>query len=88
MKSLLFFLCICIVFSVQAQYRLIFINADSSKTIAVKQKDLTRLSYNGYRNQPQETEGVVSAITDSSIILSPRKKIFTKKAGSPNNPYP
>jgi hypothetical protein len=79
MKHLLFFVLICIAFSTQAQYKLVFNNADNSKTIIVKQKDLTRLSYDGYMHQPQEVEGNVSAITDSSISLSPHKKFLQKR---------
>jgi hypothetical protein len=79
MKTLLFSLFICIIFSAQAQYRLAFTNADSSKTVIIKQKDLARLSYKGYMSQPQEAEGNVSSITDSSISLAPRKKFLQKK---------
>lgn len=79
MKSLLFILCMFIAFSVQAQYKLVFRNADSSKTTTIEQKDLTRLSYNGYMNQPQEAEGVVSALTDSSISLSPHRRFLQKR---------
>lgn len=79
MKCLLFILFILTSLSLQAQYKLAFTNNDSSKTITIKQKDLTRLSYNGYMNQPQEAEGKVSSVTDSSITLSPRKKFLQKK---------
>lgn len=82
MKSLLIFCCLFITLSAKAQYKLVFINADSSKTIIVKQKDLARLSYNGYMKQPQEVEGIISVVTDSTISLSPRKKLFKKRAAA------
>jgi hypothetical protein len=80
MKFILFSFFICITFSLQAQNRLVFTNSDSSQKVTVKQHDLIRLGYDGYMNQPQESEGNVSAITDSSISLSPRKKFLAKRA--------
>lgn len=78
MKPALFILFISLTLSIQAQQKLVFTNADSSKTITIKQKDLVRLAFNGYMNQPQMAEGIATEITDSSITLSPRKKMFQK----------
>lgn len=64
---------------VSAQNKLLFTKSDSSKTIVIQQKDLVRFAYNGYMNQPQTAAGYVSSITDSSISLAPRKKLFQKK---------
>jgi hypothetical protein len=74
MKSLLFILSICFALSSPAQQKLVFTNVDSSKTVIVKQKDAVRLAFNGYMNQLQEAEGIVSSINDSTITLSPKKK--------------
>lgn len=74
MKSFFFFLFISVFVSVQAQQKLIFTNADSSKTITIKQKDLARLAFIGYMQQAQEAEGIVSSINDSIITLSSKKK--------------
>jgi hypothetical protein len=79
MKSILFIFVLLIAFTTQAQNKIAFTKNDSSKTITIKQKDLARLRFNGYMNQPQEVEGYVSAITDSSISLAPRKKFLQKR---------
>lgn len=61
-----------------AQQQIVFTKADSSSIITIQQKDLVRLAYNGYLKQPQEAEGIVTAINDSTITLAPRKKLFRK----------
>lgn len=78
MKAL--FLCILAILSSQlwAQNKIIFAKADSSSIVTIQQNDLVRLAYNGYIKQPQEAEGIVTAINDSTITLSPRKKLFRK----------
>jgi peptidoglycan hydrolase-like protein with peptidoglycan-binding domain len=78
MKSLLLILSVFFCLSLPAQHKLVFTKAGSSKTITVNQKDLVRLSFNGYLNQPQMADGVTTEITDSSITLTPRKKLFQK----------
>jgi hypothetical protein len=80
MKSILLLLSICISFSLQAQNQLVFSKTDSSKTIIVKMKDLVRFSYNGYMQQAQEIEGRVTAINDTLITLSPRRKLLQQSA--------
>lgn len=87
MKYYLLFIAFCITFSATAQNELVFINADSSETITVSQKDLVRLSYAGYMGQPQEMEGTVSVINDSSIHISPPRKFLKKKADRANHTY-
>jgi hypothetical protein len=77
MKSLLVILIISFGLSTQAQ-QIVFSKADSRKTIVVKIKDLVRFSYNGYMQQPQEMEGRVSALNDSTVTLAPRKKILQR----------
>jgi hypothetical protein len=79
MKHLLTVLCICLSLLLQAQHTLVFKNVDSSKIITIKQKDLAKFSFNGYMNQQQVAEGVVTSLNDSTITLLPRKKLFTKK---------
>ena len=79
MKYFLLFLFICLTFSATAQYTLVFTNADSSETVMVSQKDLVRLSYEGYMEQQQQVEGMVSAINDSSINISPPKRFLRKR---------
>jgi hypothetical protein len=76
MQYSLVLLFICVTLLVNAQQKMVFTNADSSKTITVKQKDLVRLAYNGYMQQPQQAEGFVSALNDSTITLTPRKKLL------------
>jgi hypothetical protein len=78
MKSFLMLLFIYVTFTVNAQQKIVFTNADSSKTVTVKQKDLVRLAYYGYMKQPQEADGIVTALNDSTITLSPRKKFLQK----------
>ncbi len=76
-----FFLLIISIFfasSALAQNKVVFTKADSSSIVTIKQKDLVRLAYTGYLKQPQEAEGIVTAINDSTITLSPRKKLFKK----------
>ena len=82
MKSLLLSFFLIVSISTHAQYSLVFVKADSSKIITIKQGDLARMGYNGYIGQPQEAEGNVSVITDSSVTLSPRKKFLQKKLAS------
>ncbi len=84
MKWLYLLLLVVLSLPANAQKEIVFSLADSSKNITVKTKDFVKLSYNGYMSQPQETEGVVSAITDSSITISPRKKLFSKAKPSQN----
>lgn len=78
MRSILTMLAICFCLLANAQNKIVFTKADSSNIITIKQKDLVRLAYNGYLKQPQEAEGIVTAINDSTITLSPRKKLFRK----------
>jgi hypothetical protein len=78
MKPFLLVVSVLFYLSLHAQQKIVFTKADSSKTITVKQKDLVRLVFNGYMNQPQMAEGIATEITDSSITLSPRKKMFQK----------
>ena len=82
MKSILLLLIICISFSLQAQVQLVFSKVDSSKTIIVKMKDLVRFSYNGYMQQAQEIEGRVTALNDTLITLSPRRKLLQQSASA------
>jgi hypothetical protein len=79
MNYSLMLLFICVTLFVQAQQKIVFTNADSSKTITVKQKDLVRLSYSGYMQQVQQAEGFVTALNDSTITLSPRKRLLQKR---------
>lgn len=80
MKPFLILTLVCLSFCANAQNKLVFTNTtDTSKTVTVKQKDLARLAYNGYMKQAQEVEGYVANVTDSSITLSPRKKLFKKQ---------
>ena len=65
MKLILSFLFVCFTFTI-----------DSSKTVVIKLKDLVRLSFNGYFEQQQEIEGRVTSLNDSTITLTPRKKIL------------
>jgi hypothetical protein len=86
MKSLLLsFLLVCSMASL-AQNTVVFTKTDSSHTISIKQQDLVKLAYTGYLKQPQEAEGIVTAINDSTITLAPRKKLF-KKAKSVQTLY-
>jgi len=78
MRFFLLFLTLIFTFTVQAQNKIVFTKADSSSMVTVKEKDLVRLSYNGYLKQPMEAEGIVTAVNDSTISLSPRKKLFKK----------
>jgi hypothetical protein len=75
MKSFFIILILSIGLSTQAQ-QIAFSKADSSKTIIVKLKDLVRFSYGGYMQQQQEIEGRVSSLNDSTITLSPRKRLL------------
>ena len=84
MKWLYLLLLVSLTITAKAQKEIVFSLADSSKIVTVKTKDFVKLSYNGYMSQPQETEGVVSAINDSSITISPRKKLFSKAKPSQN----
>jgi hypothetical protein len=76
-----FFLTIAICWSVllPAQQKLVFTKTDSSAVVIIKIKDLVKLSYNGYMQQQQESEGRVSDLTDSSITIVPRRKFLQKK---------
>jgi hypothetical protein len=74
------FAAICI--NLNAQQQITFTKAESSKTVIIKEKDLVRLSFKGYMNQQQVMEGYVSSVTDSSITLAPRKKLFQKIMGA------
>jgi hypothetical protein len=78
MRSLLIIISIFLAFTINAQSKVVFTKADSSSIVTIKQKDLVRFAYNGYLKQPQEAEGIVTAINDSTITLSPRKKLFKK----------
>jgi hypothetical protein len=77
MKSFFVLLILIIGLSTQAQ-QIAFSKVDSSKTIIVKLKDLVRFSYSGYMQQQQEIEGRVSSLNDSTVTLSPRKKILQR----------
>lgn len=79
MKFILLIALLCITFLLQAQHKLVFTQNTKGQTVEVKNKDLVRLMYNGYMQSPQEAAGFVSAITDSTVTLSPRKKLFQKK---------
>jgi hypothetical protein len=82
MRTLLLIASVIFTFTIQAQNKIVFIKADSSSMVTIKQNDLVRLAYSGYLKQPQEAEGIVTAVNDSTITLSPRKKLFKKsKAG-------
>lgn len=82
MKVFLFFMLLFGCITARAQNKVVFTKADSSNVVTIRQNDLVRLAYNGYLKQPQEAEGIVTAINDSTITLSPRKKLFKKsKAG-------
>lgn len=82
MRPLLTIITLCFCLSSNAQNKIVFTKADSSSIITIKQNDLVRLAYNGYLKQPQEAEGIVTAINDTTITLSARKKLFRKsKAG-------
>lgn len=78
MKLVFTMLSVCFCLLANAQNKILFTKADSSSLVTIKQKDLVRLAYNGYLKQPQEAEGIVTAINDSTITLSPRKKLFRK----------
>ncbi len=78
MKLFMLLLCLWVSIALQAQQKLVFTHAASGKTITVKQKDLVRLAYYGYRQQPQQAEGFVTAINDSTVTLAPRKKFLQK----------
>jgi hypothetical protein len=78
MRSVLTILAVFFCLLANSQNKIVFTKADSSNMVIIKQKDLVRLAYNGYLNQPQEAEGIVNAINDSTITLSPRKKLFRK----------
>jgi hypothetical protein len=80
MKHLLTLVIICISVTIQAQHHLVFTNADSSKKITVKEKDLVKLAFTGYLSQPQIAEGFVANINDTTITLAPRKKLLAPKA--------
>jgi hypothetical protein len=82
MRTLLLIASVIFTFTIQAQNKVVFTKADSSSMVTIKQNDLVRLAYSGYLKQPQEAEGIVTAVNDSTITLSPRKKLFKKsKAG-------
>jgi hypothetical protein len=81
MKTRILILLICSSFYTQAQ-QIVFSKADSSKTIVVKLKDIVRFSYNGYMQQPQEIEGRISTLNDSTVTLAPRKKILQRALSS------
>ena len=78
MKSIVVILFVFLSLAIQAQNKIVFTKADSSSIVTLKKSDLVRLAYNGYLKQPQEAEGIVTAINDSTITLSPRKKLFKK----------
>jgi hypothetical protein len=77
----IFFLSIAICWSIllHAQQKLVFSKTDSSTTVILKLKDLIKLSYNGYMQQQQEFEGMVTIITDSNITIAPRRKFLQSK---------
>jgi hypothetical protein len=77
MKSFLVILILFIGLSTQAQ-QIVFSKADSSKTVILKLKDLARFSYSGYMQQQQEIEGRTSSLNDSTVTLTPRKKILQR----------
>jgi hypothetical protein len=78
MRTLLLIASFIFTFTIQAQNKVVFTKADSSSMVTIKQNDLVRLAYSGYLKQPQEAEGIVTAVNDSTITLSPRKKLFKK----------
>lgn len=77
MKLLISIAVVFLCLTLQAQQQIIFTKSDSS-IITIRQNDLVKLAYNGYMQQPQEAEGIVTAINDSTITLAPRKKLFKK----------
>ncbi len=79
MRPLLLVLFIVITLQLPAQNRLVFTRADSSRAVVIKTKDLVSFLYSGYMERPQQATGFVSSITDSSITLAPRRKLFQKK---------
>ena len=78
-NTFLLLLCAGMCISSFAQNKLIFTNVSNNQTIFVKAKDLTRLSFKGYRSQIQEIEGVVSSINDSAITFSATKRFLKKR---------
>jgi hypothetical protein len=82
MRLIILMLILTFSLSVQSQQKIVFTNTETGKTVTVKPNNLLKLSFNGYLQQQQTAEGKVSAITDSSVTLSPRKKIFQKLRGA------
>ena len=78
MRLTLLIVALIISISLSAQQYLTFTKADSSETVSINKKDFVKLGYKGYMGQLQEFEGIVSNITDSTITLSPRKKLLAK----------
>jgi hypothetical protein len=76
MKLFISLVLVLFTINLKAQSQLSFSKTDSSKTINIKLKDLVRLSFNGYIMQEQEIEGRVTSLNDSTITLTPRKKIL------------
>jgi hypothetical protein len=81
MKTVIFSFLVLICITTSAQQQIVFTKTDSSKTVVIKLKNLVRLSYGGYMQQPQEVEGRVSTITDSTITLTPRKRLLQRISG-------
>jgi hypothetical protein len=79
----LFILMLSLTFSlsVLSQQKIVFTNAESEKSVTVKQNNLLKLSFNGYLGKQQTAEGKVTGITDSSITLNPRKKKLQRLYG-------
>jgi hypothetical protein len=82
MRLLIVILIITFNVTVEAQQKIVFTKTETGKTVTVKPNNLLKLSFTGYLKQQQTAEGKVSAITDSSVTLSPRKKIFQKLRGA------
>jgi hypothetical protein len=82
MRLIILILSLTCSLSARSQQKIVFTNAESGKSVTVKQSNLLKLSFTGYLEQQQTAEGKVSAITDSSVTLSPRKKIFQKLRGA------
>jgi hypothetical protein len=82
MRLIIVILIITYSVTVEAQQKIVFTKTETGKTVTVKLNNLLKLSFIGYLKQQQTAEGKVSAITDSSVTLSPRKKIFQKLKGA------
>lgn len=82
MKVLFSGILLCFILTASAQNKIVFYKNDSSKTITVAAKDLLKVAYGGYFKQPQETEGTVSLITDSTVTIAPKKRFLKKRMPS------